>query len=401
MARGRPVLPVGTLGDIGLTELDNGKWMANVQVRLPNGTRKRLRRTGKTVAEAKRKLKIAAAEATATTDTDDLATTSRVTELLDYWLEHHKMSDGSRDVYASTIRNHITGTLGELRLNEVSTAKVEGLIRGLESRPATAKRARAILSSAFSLAARFDLVPSNPVRETTSPKQIKKDPRALTDAEFATFFAMVEHYTTAGLTGRTTRAETFPLLLRFIAGTGVRLSEALRLQWADVDLKATPPTAIVRPTKDEGESTRVIQLPHIAVDAIRSQAATTGKVFPWVFPTSAGTHVSKSTVQRWMRRAREVWDEREKKPAREPDVSWVTPHTFRRDIATLLADEVSLLAASQQLGHADSTITEHHYLERSKAGPPVADVLNAKLAGRDSGKVMAKKKTEREETKTD
>lgn len=382
MARGRPVIPPGTVGDIGTSQLDNGKFMANAQVRLSNGTRKRLRRTGKTEAEAKRKLKAAAAEATTTTDTDELSTTSPVSELLAYWLEHHDVGESSREVYESTIRRHITDSLGGLRLNEVTTAKIETFIRGLESTPATAKRARAILSSAFSMGVRFDLTASNPVRETTSPKQSRKSPRALTDAEFSAFFEMVQHYTTAGLTGRRTRAETLPALMRFIAGTGVRLSEALQLQWDDVDLTATPPTAVVRPTKDGGESTRTIQLPRMAVDAIQHQQAVTQRFCEWVFPTGAGTHVSKSTVQRWVRRAKQVWQESEES-AGAVDVSWVTPHTFRRHIATLLADEVSLLAASQQLGHADSTVTEHHYLERSKAGPPVAAVLDGKLSPPD------------------
>lgn len=395
MARGRPVLPPGTLGEIGLTTLPSGKVMANAQVRLPGGTYKRLRRTGKSAADATRKLKTAATEATATSDTDELSTTSPVTALLEHWLSTHKMSDGSRDVYASTIRNHISPTIGALRLNEVTTSKLEQFIMSMESRPATAKRARSILSSAFSMAVRFDLLTSNPVRETTSPKQTRKEPRALTDEEFATFFRMVEHYTTAGMSGRKTRAATFPVLMRFLAGTGVRLSEALRLRWDDLDLGAKPPTAVIRPTKDGGESTRVIQLPDLAAQAVRDQAASTGKVFPWVFSSGTGTHVSKSTVERWMRRAREVWADRDEIPAGEPDVSWVTPHSFRRNIATLLADEVSLLAASQQLGHADSTITEHHYLERSKAGPPVAEVLNRKLS---SGKEMAKKKQKQDET---
>ena len=390
MGRGRPVIPPGTLGEIGTTQLEKGKWLANAQVRMPNGTYKRLRRTGNTEAEAKRNLKTAASEATTTTDTDELKTTSPVNALIEHWLSTHEMSDSSRDVYTSTINNHITKTFGEIRINEVTTAKVEKFLRTMKPRPATAKRARSILSSAFSMAVRFDLMEHNPVRETTSPKQVRKAPRALTDAEWATFFAMIDHYTTADMSGRTSRAETFPHLMRFIAGTGVRLSEALRMRWEDIDLESKPPTAIVRPTKDGGESTRVIQLPHLAADAVQQQSNITRRIFPYVFPTGAGTYVPKSTVQRWMRRAREVWATADEAEG-QTDVSWVTPHSFRRHIATLLADEVSLLAASQQLGHADSTITEYHYLERSKSGPPVAEVLNRKL---DGGKKMAKKTNE-------
>jgi hypothetical protein len=37
MTRGRPATPVGTFGEIGTAQLDSGKWLANVTVRLPPG----------------------------------------------------------------------------------------------------------------------------------------------------------------------------------------------------------------------------------------------------------------------------------------------------------------------------------------------------------------------------
>lgn len=389
MARGRPVIDPGTYGEIGLTPLPNGKVQANVQVRLSNGTYKRLRRVGTSTADATRKIKRAAAEATTTTDTDTLRTTSTVRELVAEWLETHEASPRSIEVYKSTAVNHIYPALGSLRLNEVRTSTVESFVRTLADRPATAKRARSVLSSAFAMAVRYDLVTVNPVRETTAPKVERKDVRVFEGREMPAFFAMVDNYVQGKKPGPAVRALPFPNLVRFLAGTGVRLSEALAFRKEDIDLTTTPPTATVRPTKDGGESTRVVQLPTIAVDAVKRQIAATHDFSEWLFPTSRGTHVSKSTAERWIRSAREDWKDSEK--AKDwPAVDWVTFHTFRRNVATLLADRVSVQAATQQLGHADSVVTEHHYLARPKAGPAVADVLNEHLHGAESGKKLAK-----------
>lgn len=378
MARGRPATPLGTYGEISVRQLKSGRYQASLRVRGHDGKLRQIRANGAKPAEAKRRVKEKANDATGVQDTDQLATTSPISELLEFWHDQHQAADSSLEVYQSTINGHINPAIGAVRINEATTARLDAFLRSLPS-PATAKRARSILSSAFSLATRYDLTRHNPVRDTTPVTVPRHKARALTRGELATVRRMVAHYTQMPGPGPKGRAAAFPRIVDFLAGTGVRVSEALRLRWEDIDLEATPPTATITVTKDSGKSTRTIQLPQLAADALRDQAAETGKVFEWCFPTGTGKPITKSNVDRWFRQARKAWDEREEKPAGEPDVSWVTTHTFRRSVATWLADQVSLLAASQQLGHADSTITEHHYLERPKAGPAVADVLNGAL----------------------
>ncbi|UIZ91797.1 tyrosine-type recombinase/integrase [Corynebacterium sp. CNCTC7651] len=355
-------------------------------MRLLNGETKRIRVRGKTKAEATRKVKALAANAVALRDNDELRTNSTIAELVDHWLNHHDGAAGTVDVYRSTARNHITPNIGELRLNEVRPSTMQAFLHRLEEMPATAKRARSILSSAFGLAVRQDLITSNPIRETLPPKQKRGEVRAFEGDELATFLAMVDHYTTSGRKGR---GAAFPRLVRFLAGTGVRLSEALSIRASDVDLDAETPTAIVRPTKDGGTSTRVVQLPKIAADAARDQLRDTGGTFDWLFPTSTGTHISKSTAERWMREARHEWEKANEAKGR-PDVSWVTFHTMRKHVATVLSERVSVNAATQQLGHADTTVTQHHYISRPKAGPAVAEVLNDHLFPSESGQKVAK-----------
>lgn len=386
MPRGRPALEPGTHGEISYTQLEGGKVQAHTRVRLLNGETKRLRVRGKTKAEATRKVKAQAAAAVSLRDNDELRTNSTIAELVDHWLDHHDGAAGTIDVYRSTARNHITPNIGQLRLNEVRPSTMQAFLHQLEEMPATAKRARSILSSAFALAVRQDLIATNPIRDTIAPKQKRGEVRAFEGDELATFLAMVDHYATSGRKGR---GAAFPRLVRFLVGTGVRLSEALSIRANDVDLAAETPTAIVRPTKDGGTSTRVVQLPKIAADAARDQLQDTGGTFDWLFPTSTGTHISKSTAERWIREARHEWTKAKESKGR-PDVSWVTFHTMRKHVATVLSERVSVNAATQQLGHADTTVTQHHYISRPKAGPAVAQVLNDHLFPSENGQKVAK-----------
>lgn len=379
MARGRPATSPGTYGDVSARQLPSGRWQANLRIRLLNGELKQVRANGKTEAEAKRRVKAKAVETTDVQDTDELTTTSPITALVDHWIEQHDGAAGTIDVYKSTIRNHITPGIGQLRINEATPSRLDAFVRSLDGQ-GTAKRSRAILSGAFGLATRYGLTQHNPMRETSSVKVKKSQPRALTSAELRTFRRMASYYTTADLPGARTRAQAFPRIMDFVAGTGVRISEALRVEIEHVDLAATPPTALVNVTKDGG-SQRVIQLPKIAVDAVKAQLADLqgfDELGPYLFPTSTGKPITKSNVERWVRAAKQAWEQRPKDERRDADVdvSWVTPHSFRDTVATVLADKVSLLAASQQLGHSDSTITEHHYLQRPTAGPAVANVLD-------------------------
>jgi integrase len=56
------------------------------------------------------------------------------------------------------------------------------------------------------------------------------------------------------------------------------------------------------------------------------------------------------------------------------DLSWVTPHSFRRTGATVVRDAHGPAAAQQQLSHAKLATTDAHY---SSARPPALTCVNA------------------------
>ena len=62
--------------------------------------------------------------------------------------------------------------------------------------------------------------------------------------------------------------------------------------------------------------------------------------------------------------------------ARGEAFEWVTPHSFRRIVATVVKERHGVGAAHSQLGHANSRVTETHYVQRVIAAPDLTDVLN-------------------------
>ncbi len=54
----------------------------------------------------------------------------------------------------------------------------------------------------------------------------------------------------------------------------------------------------------------------------------------------------------------------------------ITPHTFRRAVATVVRDNLGPEKAQQQLSHAKLATTEKHYLQRHTEGPDVRAVLD-------------------------
>ena len=54
---------------------------------------------------------------------------------------------------------------------------------------------------------------------------------------------------------------------------------------------------------------------------------------------------------------------------------WVTPHTFRKTVATLISEATTSELASRQLGHSSSQVTRDHYI----AKPPVSADLSELL----------------------
>ena len=382
MSRGRPATPPGEHGKINLTKTPNG-WKADGRVRTYTGKRKRIHTTARTKTEAITKFKQRAKQEANTSDYTTTTPTTPLTTHLNQWLTTTATdrATATQQLYKQTIHTHIAPAIGDLTLQELTTPLLDHHIQALT--PGIGKSARAILNQALRDAVIAGALRTNPVRDTHTirqPNPPKK--RALTPHELAAYRALVKDFQQTSPTGRT-RAPAFLNIVDFLAGTGVRVSEALTLKWEAITLDTTPPTAIIVPTKDHGRSKRVIQLPTIASRALqRQRALSSPRYTPYVFGTlPKQTHIPKSSVERWFREVRAYWHSWAGLDGYKPNLDWVTPHTFRYTVATWIAETKGEYFASQHLGHANTTTTRHHYIDMPRQGVPVVDLLDRLAEG--------------------
>ncbi len=157
------------------------------------------------------------------------------------------------------------------------------------------------------------------------------------------------------------------MLLRLLAGTGLRIDEALSLRWRHVDLMGAGTVSIVKAKTDAG--VRTVDLPAALREELQQWWRETGHDRPddYVVPSSTGRKASPSNLRRDVLRPTidraNVELERDGIAPIEP----ITFHSLRRTAASLrcaCGDDVAYAAA--QLGHEDARFTLRVYTQAVK-----------------------------------
>jgi integrase len=176
-------------------------------------------------------------------------------------------------------------------------------------------------------------------------------------------------------------------LFRLLAATGLRISEAIALQWRHVQLDGSQPHVKVRrrivarkvgPPKSR-HSRRDVPIPASLVLELRDWR----KLSEWpedddlVLPTTVGTCLSKDNVRnRYLKPA-----------AEEIGAPWAGLHTFRHTFASLhIARGTNVVQLAKLLGHHSPTVTLSIYSHLLDDGVGEALDLDRELA---SGNTMA------------
>lgn len=376
MSRGRPATPLGTFGDINTTQLDTGKWQAETRMRLKSGQRKRVRARGKTEKAAETALKVKCGQLTGTTDTRSLASTSTLRRLLEEWAKVHDVAPRTADIYASAIRRHINPAIGDIRLNELDTATLQDFFSSL--RDSAARTSRAVLGSACGMAVRWNVMETNPVRETKLPKRKPVEAVELTDEQISAYRAAVVAWCGGNKYG-VARGEGLVDIIDVCIGTGCRIGEVLALRWEDIDLDAGTIT-VAGTTDDHGgrkdtpktdKSRRTMPVDDGLVKALQARWDRPEREYMGdpVFPTITGGYRIVTNVEAQLRKARETM-------TIEIPENWkITPHKFRSTAGTRIERDHGMLAAARWLGHSSTAVTERHYLARPKVLPNYSETL--------------------------
>lgn len=372
MARGRPATPLGTHGEISFRQLPSGNIQASTWLRLLNGTTTRIRASGKSESAATRAVKESCKNALKSVNTPTLSTTSPMSALLDEWLKSKtEIRSQTKDRYENAIDNHIKPAMGKLRLNEVTALYLDGYLRSVT--PGIGGNIRSVLKGAFKYALLHELIPTNPMLAVSAPVSGSVEVRALEVEEIPEFRATIKQ------SGDQLLIDVIDLCL----STGMRAGEVLGLSWDDVflddDVKLIRISGTMAYSKEhgyrkqkDGKTTRAkrpIQLSATAVKILERRKKEFGEHIPIVFPSRAGTPVWESNFNRSLQKHR------------GEKFSWVSIHSIRKTLATIVAYGLDPHKAADVLGHANSRMTEQVYIARTKRGVPIGEVVEDVVFG--------------------
>ncbi len=294
-------------------------------------------------------------------------------QFFEHWLNEH----ASRRCAPKTIERYgelgayLIRELGDVRLNDLTTAQVQGAIHRLhdhggrrtesepQGRPLAAKTVRHIGTLLYTVLSDADrlgvLNIPHPManRRVLLPKLARRRPPVLDEAKLQTLFDRA----------RSTRLYPFIVLA---AATGCRRGELLALQWSDVDfqtgsldisksLEQTKAGLRIKSTKSE--EPRQVSVPDWALEVLKqhrtaqgNDRALFGRAYTHndlVFCQPAGEYYSPDRVGA---RVTELM--------RKVGLEGVTLHSLRHSHAgILLSKGVPISVVSERLGHADQNIT--------------------------------------------
>lgn len=195
-------------------------------------------------------------------------------------------------------------------------------------------------------------ISENPARKI-KPIPLKRDnAKALNDTERETFIIKAQN-------------KPFWVYVFFmvILYQGLRISECIALEWADIDFKnklmnINKQFYRYRVTPTKNYETRIIDIPDRLLELLK--ILYNKRVSDLVFnsPLIAGKHINVNNMRE--RHFRDIIQEVEEELG--TDLSGITPHSLRHTHATyLLQNGVPVIAVSRRLGHRDCKTTLNVY----------------------------------------
>lgn len=266
----------------------------------------------------------------------------RFTDFADTWMQQYVKPNNrpaTQHEKRSILRVHLVPTFGELRLDQITTERVDAAIASWRTVPLSHKRINnmlTVLRRALATAAEWGIIRRAPMIRTlriSTPR-----PRYLTVEQFQRLLTALPD----GL---------WRTMALFVYGTGVRIGEAAALRWDDLDLDSDRPTAEiqrgvwrsqVQPPKTDAGRRTVFLIPEVA-HALREFRHEQ----PWVFLGPRGAFLRPHTVNRRLKRA-----------CAAVGLPPITAHVLRHSCATELVRQGTPLRVAQAvLGHSSIAMT--------------------------------------------
>jgi integrase len=294
-------------GEGSISQRQDGRWTARVDLGYVNGKRKRKQIYGKTRKEVAEQLKVLLLQQHQGLPIAPERQT--VEQFLHRWLADvvaGSVRPRTYDSYRTTVQRHILPPLGRQPLVKLNAQHITALLKAKSTEglsPRTVKYIRTVLRIALNQAVKWDLIPRNVVSVVPAPRIERYEVGTFTPEQAQQFLNAV-------------KGDRLEALYTVALALGLRQGEALGLRWADVDLDhgiLRVRTALQRidgkltlvPPKTE-KSKRTIDLPPIAVQTLRAhyarqleerlQAGAQWQDYGLVFASRMGTPLEKSGV---------------------------------------------------------------------------------------------------------
>jgi integrase len=382
MGRGRPPTSLGTWGMIRTTRVREGVYRARTRIRDRDGVTREVTATGTTSAAAERALREKLVDRTPPTQQAITADTT-IAALAALWLtflrDEGRIEATTVTEYERVLDKVVIPELGGLRLREVTTSRLDLFLVGLRGTSVSRQRkAKVVMGAMLGMAVRHDALAVNPVQQTSRIHRERFETRSLTLEDLSTVREALRAWTARQRPGPKASRDMADIIDLMLA-TGARIGEILAVRWVDVALDAARPTLTInatiktepgrgtyrKPSPKSDASVRTVVLPDFAIAVLRRRLATARNRDDAVFPTRNGTWQQVNNVERRWRHVR-----------KDTGLEWVTPHTFRKTVATLISERVDAETASQQLGHSSPAITREFYISKPTIAADVAHVLD-------------------------
>lgn len=378
----RPPLPLGTWGTVTTERIRDGRYRALTRFRDHDGNTRRVTATGSSKATAERALREALARRSAPAG-ELITAETRLNDLANLWITgleaEERIEQTTINEYRRVLDNLVLPSVGGLKLREATTGRLDRLLLRLRDQSVNRQRkAKVVLGAMLDVAVRHDAIPTNPARGTTRVHRPKQETRALRVEDLVAIRAAVRQWVTTDRPGPRATSDMADIIDLMLA-TGCRIGEILALRWSDLDLDGDLPVLTVsgtiktetgkgtyrKPTPKTDASRRTVVLPRFAAELlrVRREFATTNENDA-VFATRNGTWHQVVNVERRWRQIR-----------KDTGYEWVTPHTFRKTVATLISEAATSELASRQLGHSSSQVTRDHYIARPPVSADLSEVL--------------------------
>ncbi|WP_432830918.1 tyrosine-type recombinase/integrase [Dactylosporangium sp. CA-092794] len=380
----RPQLPIGTWGSIRREEVTPHRFRARARFRDYDGVTRDVEAWGPSGAAAERALRVKLRDRS-TPNNNDINPDMRLNRLGDLWIDEliaeARITPQTIARYEGSLRTAIRPALGNLRIREATVGRLDRFFKTVAAQhPAKARGAKVALSQMLGMAVRHDALATNPVRDIARLGKPRRTVTALTVTDLNTVRDAIRRWQTP-TTGKPGPHHNSDLadIVDLLLATGARIGEILALRWDDIDLALPRPTLTFsgtlvyvkarglfrQPWTKSHASHRTVVLPRFAVDMLLGrQVHATSNTNNAIFHSRTGAWLWPNNVRRQWRAAR-----------KDTGLDWVTPHTFRKTVATLLDREASTKAAAEQLGHSSETTTDTYYIQKAKQAPDVSDVL--------------------------